>query len=151
MDPNSKRPPEPRNSSTTWFGLFIVASLAVCLFLVLSQSQKTLSFSDFERLIAQTKYVDETSEDLVDGYSGEITIETKGRNTAQYIVAKPKSLKISDTEIRGTCFWYEKSKATEDGEPVGTRVNFRSPKTRRTRSKNRSKGDSNQPRLAGRF
>ena len=124
MDPNSKRPPEPRNSSTTWFGLFIVASLAVCLFLVLSQSQKTLSFSDFERLIAQTKYVDETSEDLVDGYSGEITIETKGRNTTQYIVAKPKSLKISDTEIRGTCFWYEKSKATEDGKPVGTRVNF---------------------------
>lgn len=123
MNQNSKRPTESRNSST-WFGLFIVASLAVCLFLVLSQSQKTLLFSEFEQLIAQTKYVDESSEDLVEGYSGQITIESKGRDKKQYIIAKPKALKISDTEIQGTCFWYEQSKASDDGEPVGTRVNF---------------------------
>ena len=123
MDQNSKRPPENRNSATTWFALFIVASLAVCLFLVLSQSQKKLTFSEFDTLIANTKYVDKVSDDLVDGYSGEISIQSGGRTKKEYVVAKPKDLKISDTEIQGTCFWYEKAKSS-DGQPVGTRVNF---------------------------
>ncbi|WP_075085093.1 ATP-dependent zinc metalloprotease FtsH [Mariniblastus fucicola] len=123
MDQNSKRPSEPKNSSTTWFALIIVASLAVCLFLVLSQNRKTLTFSQFEALVAETKYVDSFSEELEDGYSGKITIKTKGRTEREFVVEKPNDLKISDTEIQGTCFYYEKAKSI-DGEPYGTRTNF---------------------------
>ena len=124
MDQNSKRPPEPKNTSTTLFALIIVASLAVCLFLVLSQSRKTLSFYDFENLVKNTKYVDSHSEDLAEGFTGQWTIKSTGRTPKEYIVAKPKALKISETEIRGTCFWYEKSKEIADGETVGDRVHF---------------------------
>jgi len=123
MDQNTKRPAEPGNSSTTWFALFIVASLAVCLFLILSQNRKSLSFSEFEELISNTKYVDAFGEELAKDYSGKITIKPNGPNKKEYIVELPKELKISDTEIQGTCYWYEKAKSL-DGKPVGARVNF---------------------------
>ena len=123
MDQNSKRPQEPKNSSTTWFALIIVASLAVCLFLVLSQNRKKLSFSDFQDLLKATKYVDSSTEELADGYSGKITIKTRGRTPKEYVVQLPNDLKLSDTEIQGTCYYYERAKSL-DGQPFGTRTNF---------------------------
>ena len=124
MDKNSNRQPEPKNTSTTWFALIIVASLAVCLFLVLQQNRKTLSFSDFEQLLQNTKYVDSSGEELVDGYSGKIEIKTKGRNERVFVVELPNDLKISDTEIQGTCFYYEKAKSLDGKPPSNIRSNF---------------------------
>jgi cell division protease FtsH len=123
MDQNSKRPQEPKNSSTTWFALIIVASLAICLFLVLSQNRKKLSFSDFQDLLKATKYVDSSTDELADGYSGKITIKTRGRTPKEFVVQLPNDLKISDTEIQGTCYYYERAKSL-DGQPFGTRTNF---------------------------
>jgi len=126
MDQNSKRPAEPKNTSTTWFALIIVASLAVCLFLVLSQNRKTLSFYDFQKLVESTRYNTNTAEDTedhVEGFDGKISI-ISGRSKKEYVIQNPKGIEIGETEIRGTCYWYEKANATEDGKPVGERVHF---------------------------
>ena len=123
MDQNSKRPPEPKNTSTTWFALIIVASLAVCLFLILSQNHKKLSFSQFEELMENTKYDTDTEElyDHLDELDGAISIK-HGRSQKDYIVQHPKNLKISDSEVRGTCYWYESSNKT-DGQPLAPPAN----------------------------
>jgi cell division protease FtsH len=127
MDQNSKRPSEPKGTSTTWFALIVVASLALCLFLVLSQGKKTLPYSKFKELINVTRYEEavQIGEDpkLVEGYPSKITIQTRGRSKKEFTVAQPDELEISATEIRGTCYYYESSKSI-DGEPVGTRVKF---------------------------
>ena len=124
MDQNQKRPPEPKNSSTTWFALIIVASLAICLFLVLQQNSKTLSFSEFQNLIKVTKYVPGTQDELEDGYSGKITIKTRGRSGKEYVVQLPNDLKITDSEIKGTCYYYERAESLDGNPPSSARTNF---------------------------
>ena len=125
MDQNQKRSPDPKNGSTTWFALIIVASLAVCLFLILSQNQKTLRYSDYKRLIEATAYKPGTTElSDAEGITGKIEIDSGGRNSNTYVVQLPNDLKIGESEIRGKCYFYDKANATPDGKPYGDPVNF---------------------------
>ncbi len=110
---DSKRPPETKNSSTAWFALIVVASLAICLFLILMQTQQTMPYSDFMTLIENTKYVDSSERVLAEGYSGQVTIKDGKK---EFIVSHPNDLKISQTEIRGTCNYYEKKGAEGSAE-----------------------------------
>ena len=75
MDEQPKRNTENKNSSTVWFALIVVAALAVSLFLILSQNQKTLRYSDFERLLTATKYKDKSSNDLAAGTEQKARLE----------------------------------------------------------------------------
>ena len=124
MDQESKRTPEPKNTSTTWFALVLVAALSVALFLVLAQDRKTLSFSQFEQLMQNTKYVDSSGQELADGFSGKIEFTTKDRNKRVFVVERPNDLKISETEIRGKCIYYEKAKSLDGTPPTENRTDF---------------------------
>ncbi len=53
----SRRPAENRNNSTlVWFSLIIVVALAIAMFLLLNQTQKTIRFGDFADLLTATQY-----------------------------------------------------------------------------------------------
>lgn len=110
MDNDQKRTPDSKNSTTMWFALLVVASLAVCLFLVLSQSNQQISYSKFEQLISNTKYLPD-SDQLAEGSSGEATITERTGKRRTLVFAKPNDLRISPTKIEGKCLVYEQDKA----------------------------------------
>lgn len=110
MDNDTKRTPDPKNSTTMWFALLVVASLAVCLFLVLSQSNQQISYSNFEKLIANTKY-ELDSDNLVDGFNGQTTITQRSGKRRTMVFSKPNDLRISPTKIEGKCLVYEQGNA----------------------------------------
>ena len=112
MDNDQKRTPDSKNSTTMWFALLVVASLAVCLFLVLSQSNQEISYSKFEQLIANTQYLPD-SDDLADDVSGETTISERSGKKRTLVFAQPNDLKISPSKIEGTCLVFEKDKPTK--------------------------------------
>jgi len=62
-----KRNNEGKSSSTVWFALILVGTLAVALFLLLSQNQKTLKYGDFKNLLEITKYDQQNCNVLVPG------------------------------------------------------------------------------------
>ena len=111
MDNDQKRAPDSKNSTTMWFALLVVASLAVCLFLVLSQANQQISYSEFERLIANTKYAAPDSDQLAEGFSGEILVSERSGKRRTMVFAKPNDLQISPTKIMGKCLVFEKGKA----------------------------------------
>ena len=119
MDNDQKRTPESKNSTTMWFALLVVASLAVCLFLVLSQSNQEISYSKFEQLIANTQYLPD-SDDLATDSSGETTISERGGKKRTLVFAQPNDLKISPSKIEGTCLVFQKDKPTK----ANTRKSF---------------------------
>ena len=64
-----RKPAENRNSSTlVWFALIIVVAMAIAMFLLLNQTQKTIRYGDFADLLAQTRYVEKGSRVLAKGY-----------------------------------------------------------------------------------
>ena len=120
MDNDQKRAPESKNSTTMWFALLVVASLAVCLFLVLSQANQQISYSEFEQLIANTKY-EPGSDQLVEGFSGEITVKERSGKRRTMVFGRPNDLQISPTKIMGKCLVFEEGK--------GDTANAKAPKS----------------------
>ena len=111
MDPNQKKPNDNnRANSATWFAVIVMGSLGLCIVLILSQGKKTLGFSDFERLIDETAYVDSITEEKVEGKSGQITIREGNR---EFIASEPNDLRISNSSISGKFYYYEKA----EGKP----------------------------------
>jgi len=109
MDNDQKRAPDSKNSTTMWFALLVVASLAVCLFLVLSQTNQEISYSEFERLIASTKYQSD-GDQLAEGFSGETLVSERSGKRRMLVFRKPNDLQISPTKIQGRCFVFEEGK-----------------------------------------
>ena len=106
MDQNSNRSGENRSSSTTWFALIVVGVLAVCMMLILSQTHRTISYSQFQDLVGKTQYTNLDGEKLAAGSSGAIVIQEEGadKKTKSFIISQPNDLEISSSEIRGTCY-----------------------------------------------
>ncbi len=118
-----KRNGENKNNSTlVWFALIIVIALAISMFLILNQSKKTLEFAEFENLIKATKYVDENSTELVDGYEGKIVVKEAGNNAREIQYANPNDVKIGERKITG---WVDYKVLKGTGQDNATkRVNF---------------------------
>ena len=110
MDTDQKRNPEPRSSSTIWVAVLILATLAMCLFLVLSQSRHELNYPQFEQLVKNTTYEDTVGHELVEGSSGKIVVESSSGKKKRYVYAKPRDIEIGYTEITGKCLIYEEGK-----------------------------------------
>ena len=110
MDDDNKRSPDSKNSTTMWFALLVVASLAVCLFLVLSQANQQISYSQFEKLIASTRY-DGDSDQLEDGFDSEVVVTERTGKRRKMVFAQPNDLRISSTTIEGKCLFYEQGKS----------------------------------------
>ncbi len=99
---NSKRPVENRNSSTVWFGLIVVASIAIVLFFLLSQNQRTLSYNEFQDLLRLTTYQSSHSNQLTaeSEEKGGLRLAERG-DEQQVEISKPNDLRIRDNQIVG--------------------------------------------------
>lgn len=104
-DPGNEQPRKPaenRNSSTlVWFALIIVVAMAIAMFLLLNQTQKTIRYGDFADLLAQTRYVEKGSRVLAKGYSGKIVIKEAGTDGREIEYSKPNDVTVDDRSISG--------------------------------------------------
>ncbi len=114
IDPRDKKPGDNRGNSATWFAVIILGSLALCVFLILSQGKKTLDFYEFQELVRQTEYTDPVKETLAKGKSGKIILR---EGSKEFVVANPNDLEIGDTHITGKAHYYDKAKSL-DGKPT---------------------------------
>ncbi len=102
MDEQPKRTNDNNKSgSTVWFALIVVSALAVSLFLILSQNQKTLSYSDFRDLIQTTKYKEKRSNDLAPGAESKLTIPEAGTDGRVIEYSQPNDIRVGEKKIEG--------------------------------------------------
>jgi len=95
------------NSSLVWFALAIVVALSVISFLLLNQKKESISYSDFQDLIAVTKYHPRDSEkagELVDGWSGKLVIVEEGENGRTIEYSEPHLITVGK-EIKGSIYY----------------------------------------------
>ena len=100
-----KRNNESKSNSTVWFALIVVASVAVALFLLLSQSQRTLNYDDFQKLVLATKYVNSRQNELVSGSESNAKIvipESDASDSGRLIeFSRPNDFTIGEKKITG--------------------------------------------------
>ena len=99
---------KPQNSSSlVWFALAIVLALSVISFLLLNQKKEEISYSEFQNLIAATKYHPSDSEkagQLMEGYTGKLIIVEDGENGRTIEFSEPHNLTVGK-EIKGTVYY----------------------------------------------
>lgn len=102
--PTPKRNPENKGGSTVWFALFVVAALAVALFLVLSQNQRHLTYNDFQKLLTVTKYSDNENQALAPGTEQNAVIVVPDKSAQDRLIeySKPNDFLVGDKKITGT-------------------------------------------------
>lgn len=107
MDDQPKRPPENKSNSTVWFALIVVAAVAVSLFLILGQNQKTLKYAGFQELLRTTKYAEKFGNELVSGTeaTARLTIQEPGTDGRIVEYGEPNDLIIGDKKIQGTVYY----------------------------------------------
>jgi cell division protease FtsH len=99
-----KRNSEGKSSSTVWFALILVGTLAVSLFLLLSQNQKTLKYGDFKNLLQITKYDQQNSNDLAPGTETKSvwTVTEPGPDGREIEYSQPNDLVVDAQSISGS-------------------------------------------------
>ncbi len=99
----SKRSNEGKSSSTIWFALILVGTLAVSLFLLLSQNAKTMKYVDFKNLLEITKYELPNSSQLAAGTEASSVwkITEDGPNGREIEFSKPNDLVVGAQSITG--------------------------------------------------
>ena len=107
MDDQSKRTPENKSNSTVWFALIVVAAVAVSLFLILSQNQKTLKYAGFQELLRTTKYADKFGNKLVPGTEDEARLKIQEPGTEDRVVeySEPNDLIVGSGDCLLSCFY----------------------------------------------
>ena len=100
-----KRNNESKSSSTVWFALIVVASIAVALFLLLSQNQRTLTYDDFQKLMLATRYANSRQNELISGTesSAKIVIPDPDAGDRERLVefSRPNDFTIGEKKITG--------------------------------------------------
>ena len=97
---NKKKPENKNNSSMVWFTMILVVVLAIAVFMILSQTRTTISYSDFQELVKVTKFKEGTS-DLQPGFSGEITVTENRENGRTIIYSNPTHIQVGERQITG--------------------------------------------------
>ncbi len=103
MDQDPKRSSDNSNNNSTmvWFALIIVVALAISAFLILNQTKKRIGFSDFQRLLNETQYVDKNSDLLVDASRGSIVVKEPGSAGREIEFKEPNDIKVGTRSITG--------------------------------------------------
>lgn len=118
---NNKRPSEPKNSSSVWFALILVAVLSLCVFLLVNQKHQTIPFKQLTALLEITRY--DKDEQLLPNLENEgvLRIETKDR-VVEY--TKPTKIVLGKSEITGTVLFREVSSPTRKSAAEFKPYNF---------------------------
>jgi cell division protease FtsH len=122
--PNLKRPSENRNNSTVWFALIVVMSIGIVLFFLLSQNQRTLSFTEFQDLLRRTAYEKAYSDQLTpeSAAKGGVIIIDRNDEKRRFEVSRPNDLEIRDTVITGELDFRQLSGSAASDTP--SRIKF---------------------------
>ena len=94
MDEKKKPAENKGNSGIIWFVVLMVATIAVCAFLVLRKTTYSLESSDFERLVEKTNQPEY-------GQDASILVEEKDK---QVEYSQPRDLEIGDLVITGKIY-----------------------------------------------
>ncbi len=95
---NKKTPETKNNSSMVWFSMILVIVIAVAMFMILSQSRTTMSFSDFQDLVEATK---NSADGDTTKLAGEITIQEPHENGRTIVYSDLSEVKLGDRKITG--------------------------------------------------
>ena len=99
MDNDRKPNPESKSSSTVWVALLLLGVVAMCLFLILSQSNHKLTYPEFEQLVSNSTSADG---------SGQLVV---GKNKKKYVFTALNDVVIGPNQIEAIALIYEEGKA----------------------------------------
>ncbi len=120
MEDQPKRSPETKSNSTVWFALIVVAAVAVSLFLILSQNQKTIKYAAFQELLRATQYEEKFGNKLKGGteQSARLEIQEPGTDSRTIEYSEPNDLIIGDKKIQGSAYYRVVSGKDSDSKRV---------------------------------
>ena len=113
MDNDRKPNPESKSSSTVWVALLLLGVVAMCLFLILSQSNHKLTYPEFEQLVRNSTGAEG---------SGQLVV---GKNKKKYVFTALNDVVIGPNQIEAIALIYEEGKADKPSakEPKTFTVN----------------------------
>ena len=113
MDNDRKPNPESKSSSTVWVALLLLGVVAMCLFLILSQSNHKLTYPEFEQLVGNSIGADG---------SGQLVVS---KNKKKYVFTALNDVVIGPNQIEAIALIYEEGKADKPSakEPKKFTVN----------------------------
>ena len=103
MDNDKKPNSEPRNSSTVWVALLLLGVVAMCLFLILSQSSHELTYPEFEQLVANS-----TKAEGAEGSATTGKLITGSKK--KYVFSDLRDVVIGPNQIEAMALIYEQGK-----------------------------------------
>ena len=105
MEKENKRNQENKGSSgILWFAVIVIVTLAVSAVLFLNKPSKTLTASDFWKLLQATRYEKLHEFKLAEGYSGFVDIPSNNKRGAVRFSGL-RDVVVSDHEIKGKAYW----------------------------------------------
>lgn len=101
MDQDNRKPTESKNSSSmVWFAMILVVAVAIAIFMIMNQTRKRMTFSEFQTLVKATQYDKETGK-LAEGCDGSIVINEGGENGRSVKYSKPSKVEVGTRKISG--------------------------------------------------
>jgi len=97
MDNDRKPNQESKSSSTVWVALLLLGVVAMCLFLILSQSNHRLTYPEFEQLVSNSS-----------GHAG--SGQVISGNKKKYVFTNLTDVVIGTNKIEGVALIYEQGK-----------------------------------------
>ncbi len=115
---NSKRDGDKNGNSLLWFVVLILVGVLVTGLLIFTQSNRELRFTDFERLLKNTRYPSENAQANL----GAITIMEGPRNQRQLELSEPSQIVLSERIVTGKVI--ERVVAGEGADSTKKTVSF---------------------------
>ena len=105
MPDSSKRGRDGDNkgSSAVWFGIIVAASLGITGLMIFNQASPTLSFKDFQRLLAVTRFDEDDHTKLVkdETLTGFLRLPSRKKEGQFVEYSQPTNVKVGDHKITG--------------------------------------------------
>ncbi|MFN9881223.1 MAG: hypothetical protein ACK557_22350, partial [Planctomycetota bacterium] len=98
---NGKNADRKGNSSLLLFTLVVLLTLMITSLVVFSQTQRTLQYDDFVRLMRATRYVERGSKELTNPQAGAITLRERSNTPREIRLSNPNNIRVDDRLITG--------------------------------------------------
>jgi cell division protease FtsH len=98
---NGKNADRKGNSSLLWFSMVVILTLMITSLVVFSQTQRTLQYDDFVRLVKATKYSERGSKEQQDPQAGAIVLRERSTTPREIQLSAPNNIRVDDRLITG--------------------------------------------------